>query len=248
MRHYDPGFEGSSGFRIFFESAEVLIEQSETPLWTQTQINSLDEDNSSTHLHGPHTKCGFICLTVKHVMCMLYHLTLVNPLLHVDEFSINGFLHLAALSPATPNVQEGKAITSLLLCHHNHLTGKCFSTHQYQQCCCCYGISLYSARLPVKLYIDSQIKSGGLNLMFSSVLSDSITRLMECIQRLLPPSSKSQPSDKVTVKLTWWDNVQIFIHDSISISADELSFQWLLDLHTFWDHSVMFDCQKCKMP
>ena len=83
--------------------------------------------------------------------------------------------------------------------------------------------------------------------MFGSVLSDSITRLMECIQQLLPPSPKSKPGDEVTVKLTWWDNVQIFIHDSISISADVLSFQWLLDLHAFWDHSVMFNCQKCKM-
>jgi hypothetical protein len=86
--NYDPCFEHSSGtnilkdeFCIFFESAEVLIEQSEPPSWTQTQINSLDEDNSSTHLYGPNTQGGFICFTVKHVMCILYPLTLVNPLL-----------------------------------------------------------------------------------------------------------------------------------------------------------------------
>ena len=249
LMDYDPGFEHSSGTnivrdesRIFFESAEVSIERSEPPSWTQIQINSLDEDDSSTHLYGPQTQGGFICLTVKHVLCMLYPLTLVNPLLRIDEFAINGYLHLAALSPATPEVQEGKTITSLLLCHHNRSTGNCFS-----HCCCCYGVSLYSAGLPVKLYIDGQIKCGGLNLMFGSVLSDSISRLMECIQRLLPPSPKAEPGDVITAQLTWWDNVRFFIHGSISISADELSFRWLLDSFAFWDRSIMFNCNKFEM-
>lgn len=254
LMDYDPGFEHSSGtnivrdeVRIFFESAEVSIERGAPPSWTQAQINSLDEDDSSTHLYGPQTQGGFICLTVKQVMCILYPLTLVNPLLRIDEFAINGYLHLAALSPATPEVQEGKTITTLLLCHHNHSTGKCFSTHQNRQCCCCYCVSLYSAGVPVKFYIDGQIKCGGINFMFGSVLSDSISRLVECIQRLLPPSPKSEPGDVVTVKLTWWDNVRFFIHGSISISADELSFRFLLDSHVFLDRSIMLNCHKCEM-
>jgi hypothetical protein len=118
---------------------------------------------------------------------MRYHLTLVNPLLRVDKFAINGYLHLAVLSPATPRFRRAR---------------------QFHHCCCVIiiigltNVFLHTG-LPVKLYIDSQIKSVGLNPMFGSVLNDSITRLMEYIQQLLPPSPKSELGDEVTVKLTW---------------------------------------------
>ncbi|KAL3827066.1 hypothetical protein ACHAXA_007573 [Cyclostephanos tholiformis] len=252
LTDFDPGTYRSAGtsilreeFRILFEALEVSIERNEPPSWTQAQINSLDEDDSSTHLYGIQILGGFIRLAVKNIMCMIYPLSLVNPLLRINDFAINGYFYLAALSPTTPGVQAGKTVASLLLCHHNHSTGNCLTAHQYRQCSCCYGVSLHSTGIPVKLYVDGQVTCGRLNLMFGSVLSDSIPRLMECVQRLLPP--KSEPDDEVTAKLTWWDNARFFIHGCISISADELSFRWLLDSHTFWNRSIVFHCKKCEM-
>ena len=231
-------------FRILFENSEVSIERNQPPSFLQGQINSLDEDDSSTHLYGQQIQGGFVRLAVKHVMCMIYPLSL-DPLLRINDFSFNGYFYLAALSPTTPGIQAGKTVTSLLLCHHNHSTGNCLAAHKHRQCCCCYGVSLHSTGIPVKLYVDGRVMCGGFNLMFGSVLSVSIPRLMDRVQLLLPP--KSEPEDGVAPKLTWWDSARFFIHGCISISADEVSFRWLLDSYTLWDRSIMFNCQQFEM-
>jgi hypothetical protein len=73
------------------------------------------------------------------------------------------------------------------LCHHmarecgGH--GGCF--------CCSYGVSLHSAGIPVKVYTDCTVVCNELDVSYGPVMNTSIPQLMECIQRLLPPPSKS---------------------------------------------------------
>ena len=94
-------------YRTCFETVEVVIERSTPPQMIQAQINEFDEDDSSTHEYGPQVQGGLFCLNVKHVICILHPLTLVNPLIRVDNYAINGILYLATLSPNTPGVQGG---------------------------------------------------------------------------------------------------------------------------------------------
>ena len=221
-------------YRTCFETVEVVIERSTPPRMIQAQINEFDEDDSSTHEYGPQVQGGLFCLNVKHVICILHPLTLVNPLIRVDNYAINGILYLATLSPNTPGVQGGNINTSLLLCHHNHYSR-------------CYGVSLHSSGLPVKIYTNSQVKCAGMNLTFGPVLNDSISRLMECIQRLLPPAKEASGDVVATKRVTWWDNLRFFIHGSISLTADDLTCRWLLDSHTYWDQSIIFHCHNCQI-
>ena len=229
-------------FRILFQGTDVSIERNAPPEWTQNQINGLDEDDSTTYLFGS-SQGGLMCLSIKHVSCALHPLNLGDPLFRMDDFTMNGYLHLAGLCPTNPGVQEGKIVKSVIFCHHTRVAKSCVPTNKVRACSCCYGVSLYSSGLPVKLYSNLRVTFGQFHMLFETVMNNSIPRLMECIQRLLPPPSKSS-GDEITVPLTWWDNVRFFIHGSISLSADVLSFRWLLDAHTSWEQSILLTCIK----
>ena len=221
-------------FRICLEAAEVLIERNAPPEWTQSHLNALDEDDSSTYSYGPAIQGGLICLTIQHVLCKLHPLNLATPLVRIDDFAINGDLHLAGLSPTTLGIQEGKTQTFLLLCHHNSLK---VNSENHRRCCCCYGVSLHSAGIPVKLYVDARVTCGGLDISYGPVMTHSIPLMMECIKRILPPPPNS-PSQVAIMPLSWWDNLRFFVHGSISVSSDELSFRWLLDSQVRVDQSI----------
>lgn len=228
-------------FRILFEGTDVSIERNAPPEWTQNQINGLDEDDS-TYLFSS-SQGGLMSLSMNRVSCALHPLDLGNPLLRVDDFAMNGYLHLAGLCPTNPGVQEGKIVKSFLFCHHNHSADRCLSAQELRSCCCCYGVSLYSSGLPVKVYSDCRVTFGQFHIVYGSVMNNSIPRFMECIQRMLPPPSKSS-GQEVSIPLSWWDNIRFFVHGAVSMSADEFSIRWLLDSHTLWDQSIHLVCNK----
>lgn len=151
-------------------------------------------------------------------------LNLGNPLVWMDDFGMNRYLYLAGLWPTNPRVQEGTIVKSKLFCHHDRFDDRCFPTKEVRGCSCSYGVLL-------KAYNDWRVTFEQFHIVFW--LSWMIlSKLMKCFQRLLPPPSKSS-SDEVPTPLTWRGTVWFFINYSISLSADEVSFQWLLDVHSF---------------
>ena len=228
-------------FRICFEDAKVSIKRNSPREFTQAQINSLDEDVSTTHTYGPVVQGGLMNITIKHVFCTIHPLNLATPLVCIDDFGLNGVLHLAGLSPETPGIYEGRTVTSSLLCHHYQSPDNRVSAFNSRQCCCCYGVSMHSAGIPVKVYTDSKILCGELDIVWGPIMGESMPQFMECFKRILPPPPKSNES---ATPLTWWDNTRFFVHGVVSIFAEELSFRWLLDSHMNRDQSILLNCQK----
>eukprot|EP00970_Alexandrium_tamarense_P018659 scaffold13358_cov198-Alexandrium_tamarense.AAC.22 len=172
--------------RAYFEGLNLSIERNSPPELTQSHITALDED-TLVYTYGPSIQGGLLQMTIDHFVFMLLPLNLATPLVRINDFAINGSLYLTGLSPSTPGIQEGRTVKSLLLCHHmarecgGH--GGCF--------CCSYGVSLHSAGIPVKVYTDCTVVCSELDVSYGPVMNTSIPQLMECIQRLLPPPSKS---------------------------------------------------------
>ncbi|KAL9191115.1 hypothetical protein ACHAXT_000821 [Thalassiosira profunda] len=225
--------------RIAFEGAEISIERNTPPEWTQATINALDEDDSSTYVYGPAIQGGLMSATVQHLMVTLHPLNLATPLTRIDDFALSGYLFMVGLSPTTPGIQEGKTVTSKLLCHHSHSSCVAEPSCSQRQCCCGYGVSMHSAGIPVKVYADGRVTCRVLDVSYGPCMNRSVPRLMECIERILPPKS---PGQVPTAPLAWWDNTRFFIHGSISLSADELSVRWLLDSHISRDLSILLCC------
>ena len=225
--------------RLCLEAVDVSIERNTPPEITQSQINALDEDDSSIFDFGPSIQGGEIYLTMNHVVCTLHPLNLATPLIRVNDLTVDGILYLAGLSPTTPEIQEGKTITSSLSCHHN------FSTNARQCKCCCYGVSFHSTGIPVKLYSDCKVFCEDLDISYGPVLNPSIPRLMECLQRLLPPPPKTVNKQDPPPPISWWDNLRFFVHGPLSLSVNAMAIRWLLDSHTFRDQSIILNCQKC---
>ncbi|KAL7552645.1 hypothetical protein ACHAWF_015872 [Thalassiosira exigua] len=235
-------------FRLCLEATDVTIERNTPPEVIQSQINALDEDDTLIYTYGPAIQGGLVCLIIKHVMCTLHPLNLATPLARIDNFAINGHLHLASLSPTFPGVQEGKTVTSMLLCHHQDENDSRVLNCGSRQCRCRYGVSLYSAGIPVKVYTDSRVTCKGLDISFGDILKNhSIPSFLECIKRLLPPKPPPPPSSSSLTEampLPWWDNNRFFVHGSVSVASEKLSFRWLLDSHIHCDQSILFVCQK----
>ncbi len=175
-------------------------------------------------------------LTIGHIVSTLRPLNLATPLFRINYLDMNGFLYLAGISPTTTGVTKGKQVTSSLFCHHG-----CILEGE-NDCCCSYGVSLYSAGIPVKLYTDCNVCCQELEISYGPVMNPSIPRFMECLQRILPPPPKSTGTPPTP--LSWWDNLRFFVHGSVCLSFDALSVRWLLDAHTFRDQSILFECEK----
>lgn len=181
-------------FRAYFESIDVAIERDTPPEVIQSTIAALDEDKTLAYTYGPTIQGGRLRLTMDHAVATLVPLNLAIPLLCINGFDMIGPLFLSGLSPDTPGIGEGRTNDSLLLCHH----GLSPSSHSCgsRACGCYYGIQTHSSGIPVKVYIDSKLKFRELDVSYGPVMNLSIPRLMECIQRLLPPAP--QNTDKET--------------------------------------------------
>jgi hypothetical protein len=172
--------------RAYFESIHLSIERNTPPNITQSQIAALDEDTSSAYSYGPSIHGGKLHLTVDHAVATLIPLNLSIPLVRISSFDMNGYLFLTGLSSETKRAGQSRTSNDLLMCHHC-LSFKYNQGHQ-SECGCCYGIVSHSSGIPVKVYSDSKVECCEFDVNYGSVLNSSIPQLMQCIQRLLPPS------------------------------------------------------------
>ncbi len=217
---------------LFIEAGKLLIERNTPPELTQHQLNKIDEDKTSRYSYGPVVQGGYLQLSIGHLMFTVHPLNIATPMVRIGNFSINGCLYLAGLSPTTPGIKEAVEVNSMLLCHHRG------------NCCCQYGVSVDAAGIPVKLYTDCRIHCDELDVNYGPVMGPSMPRLQECFKRILPP-----PKDDGGFQepLTWWDNIRFAVHGPIVLCVDKLSFRWLLDSHTFHDQSIFLTCEDCAL-
>ncbi len=216
---------------LFIEAGKLSIERNTPPELTQLKINNIDEDNSSRYSYGPVVQGGEMQLSISHLMFNVHPLTIAAPMVRIGNFSINGCLYLAGLSPITPGIKESVNVNYVLLCHHRG------------NCCCPYGVSVDASGIPVKVYTDSVIHCDELDVNYGPVMGPSMPRLQACIKRILPPPK----DDGVQDPLTWWDNIRFAVHGPIALCVDKLSFRWLLDSHIFQDQSIYLTCADCTL-
>lgn len=168
--------------RIFFEQLDVSIERNTPPSTTQSIIAALDED-ASCYTYGPSIQGGQLHVTIDHAIATLIPLNLVTPLARINTFDMEGHVFLTAVSPDTPGIEKGRTNRRLLMCHHCLAYREDEIEHK-----CCYGITSQSSRVPVKVYTSCHIRCSELDANYGPVMNLSIAPLIECIQRLLPPS------------------------------------------------------------
>mmetsp|Transcript_4382 Transcript_4382/g.9134 ORF Transcript_4382/g.9134 Transcript_4382/m.9134 type:complete len:1753 (-) Transcript_4382:32-5290(-) len=216
---------------LFIEAGKLSIERNTPPELTQQKLNDIDEDKSSRYSYGPVVQGGDMQLSISHLMFNVHPLNIAAPMVRIGNFSINGCLYLAGLSPVTPGIKESVQVNSMLLCHHRG------------NCCCPYGVTVDASGVPVKVYTDSIIHCDELDVNYGPVLGPSMPRLQECIKRILPPPK----DDGVQEPLTWWDNIRFAVHGPIELCVDKLSFRWLLDSHIFQDQSIFLTCDDCTL-
>lgn len=216
---------------LFIEAGKLTIERNTPPKLTQEQINNIDEDNSSRYSYGPVVQGGDMKLSISHLMFNVHPLTIAAPMVRIGNFSINGCLFLAGLSPTTPGIKESVKVNYMLLCHHRG------------NCCCQYGVSVDASGIPVKVYTDSIIHCDELDVNYGPVMGPSMPRLQQCFKRILPPPKDGGGQDP----LTWWDNIRFAVHGPIALCVDKLSFRWLLDSQIFQDQSIYLTCADCTL-
>ena len=216
---------------LFIEAGKLSIERNTPPELTQKQLNNIDADNTSRYSYGPVVQGGDMQLSIRHLMFTVHPLNIATPMVRIGNFSINGCLYLAGLSPSTPGIKRSVEVNSLLLCHHRG------------DCCCPYGVSFDAAGIPVKLYTDSIIHCDELDVNYGPVMIPSMPRLQECFKRILPPPK----DDGFQEPLTWWDNIRFAVHGPIVLCVDKLSFRWLLDSHIFHDQAIFLTCKDCAL-
>jgi len=217
---------------LFIEAGKLLIERNTPPELTQQQLNNIDEDKTARYSYGPVVQGGDLQLSIGHLMFTVHPLNIATPMVRICNFSINGCLYLAGLSPVTPGIKEGVEVNAKLLCHHRG------------NCCCPYGVLVESTGIPVKLYTDSRIHCGELDVNYGPVMGPSMPRMQECIKRVLPPP---KDDDVFQEPLTWWDNIRFAVHGPIVLCVDKLSLRWLLDAHTFHDQAIFLTCEDCTL-
>ena len=171
--------------RIYFEQLDVSIERNTPPRTTQSIIAALDEDASS-YTYGPSIQGGRLHLTINHATATLFPLNLATPLARINDFDMKGHLFLSALSTDTPGIGKGRTSSDVLMCHHCLAYG--YDKIEQRKHKCCYGITSHSSGIPVKVYTSCHIRCSELDANYGPVMNLSIAPLIECIQRLLPPS------------------------------------------------------------
>ncbi len=216
---------------LFIEAGKLTIERNTPPELTQEKLNNIDEDNYSRYSYGPVVQGGDMKLSISHLMFNVHPLTIAAPMVRIGNFSINGCLFLAGLSPTTPGIKENVNVNYRLLWHHRG------------NCCCPYGVSVDASGIPVKVYTDSIIHCDELDVNYGPVMGPSMPRLQECFKRILPPPKDDGGQDP----LTWWDNIRFAVHGPIALCVDKLSFRWLLDSHIFQDKSIYLTCDDCTL-